>query len=220
MYLLIDDNALVASGFAASLRREGVALTSFGPAEFSDWLVCAAPGDLLAVEAFLLGAPDSDGALLKIIRQHSVAPVIAISAFPSLDNVLALFAAGADDVVRKPVHVRELLARVQAVRARSRASVEADLGGLIVYCDGRPPAIDGAPLELPRRERRILEFLVVNRGRWLTKQQVFAAVYGLFDDVVQDTVVESHVSKLRRKLTASMGADPIESKRYLGYRIA
>ena len=182
--------------------------------------MCAAPGDLLAIEAFLLGAPDSDGALLKIIRQHSVAPVIAISAFPSLDNVLALFAAGADDVVRKPVHVRELLARVQAVRARSRASVEADLGGLIVYCDGRPPAIDGAPLELPRRERRILEFLVVNRGRWLTKQQVFAAVYGLFDDVVQDTVVESHVSKLRRKLTASMGADPIESKRYLGYRIA
>ena len=67
---------------------------------------------------------------------------------------------------------------------------------------------------------RILEILAAQRGRWLTKAQVFSATYGLFDERIQESVVESHVSKLRRKLTAALGEDPIESRRFLGYRLA
>ena len=74
-------------------------------------------------------------------------------------------------------------------------------------------------MALPRRERRILEFLMRNRGRWVTKTQVFNAVYGLFDDEVDEAVVESHVSKLRKKLREKLGYDPIDSKRFLGYRL-
>ena len=138
----------------------------------------------------------------------------------TLESTLALFEAGADDVVRKPVNARELLARVEAVRRRARMEPEATaIGRLKVYFDGRYPEIDDREFALPRRERRILEFLVLHRGKWVTKQQVFAATYGIFDDEVQESVVESHISKLRRKLTATLGYDPIESRRYLGYRI-
>ena len=73
---------------------------------------------------------------------------------------------------------------------------------------------------LPRRERRILEYLAINRGRRVSRTQIFNAVYGLFDEEVEESVVESHISKLRKKLRQIMGYDPIDTKRYLGYQLA
>ena len=127
-------------------------------------------------------------------------------------------AAGVDDVVRKPVAIRELLARVEAIRRRVEAAQgHANIGPLRVFFDGRDPELEGNKIEFPRRERRILEYLVTNRGKRVTKSQLFNAVYGLFDDHVQESVIESHVSKLRKKLVACLGEDPIDSKRFLGY---
>ena len=77
----------------------------------------------------------------------------------------------------------------------------------------------GDVLELPRRERRILEYLVANRGKRVTKTQIFNAIYGIFDEDVEEDVVESHISKLRKKLRHRLGYDPIDSKRYLGYSL-
>ena len=88
-----------------------------------------------------------------------------------------------------------------------------------MYFDGRDPEIDGVALNLPRRERRILEFLIANRGRRVTKTQIFNSIYGIFDEDVEENVVESHVSKLRKKLRQRLGYDPIDSKRFLGYCI-
>jgi DNA-binding response OmpR family regulator len=86
-----------------------------------------------------------------------------------------------------------------------------------VYFDGRDPEVGGTALPLPRRERRILEYLVQNQSKRVTKTQIFNAIYGLFDDEVEEDVVESHISKLRKKLRHRLGYDPIDSKRYLGY---
>jgi two-component system, OmpR family, flagellar system response regulator FtcR len=72
---------------------------------------------------------------------------------------------------------------------------------------------------LPRRERRILEYLVNNRGRRVSKAQIFNSIYGIFDENVEENVVESHISKLRKKLRRHLGYDPINSVRYLGYRL-
>jgi len=70
-------------------------------------------------------------------------------------------------------------------------------------------------LPLPRRERRILEYFVNNKGRRITKSQIFQSIYGIFDENVDENVVESHISKLRKKLKHRLGFDPIDSKRYL-----
>lgn len=74
-------------------------------------------------------------------------------------------------------------------------------------------------MELPRRERRILEYLVKNKGRRVTKTQIFNAVYGVMNDGVDECVVESHISKLRKKLRKKLGFDAIESTRYIGYML-
>jgi DNA-binding response OmpR family regulator len=89
--------------------------------------------------------------------------------------------------------------------------------GIEIFLDGRPPLVAGEPIQLPRREYRILHYLVQHKDRRVTKKQLFDCVYGIFEDSVEESVIESHISKLRKKLRARLGYDPIDSKRYMGY---
>nr|MBA2917562.1 response regulator transcription factor [Candidatus Liberibacter asiaticus] len=95
----------------------------------------------------------------------------------------------------------------------------AETGPIRVFSDGRDPEVQGEVFPLPRRERRILEYLMANRGKRVAKTQIFSAIYGLFDEAVEENVVESHISKLRKKLRNKLGFDPVDSKRFLGYSI-
>lgn len=220
MIVVVDERELVKDGYTSLFGREGIPSTGFDPAEFSDWVSTAAEGDINAVEAFLIGQGERMLELPRAIRDRSQAPVIAVSDLPSLDATLALFDSGVDDVVRKPVHPREILARAAAIRRRLKAIANhTDVGQIRVFSDGRDPEIAGETFPLPRRERRILEYLVANRGRRVTKTQIFNAIYGIFDEEVEENVVESHISKLRKKLRKKLGFDPVDSKRFLGYCI-
>jgi DNA-binding response OmpR family regulator len=156
----------------------------------------------------------------RLIKGRSRAAVIAMNDNKSLEETLDLFAAGVDDVVRKPIHVREILARIMAIRTRTRGRSDGTvLGDLRVFSDGRDPQVRGEPLPLPRRERRILEYLVNNMGCRVTKTQIYNSVYGLFSEEIDENVIESHISKLRKRLRHRLGYDPVDSQRYLGYRL-
>jgi DNA-binding response OmpR family regulator len=224
MYIVIDDRALVTEGYQSLFDGEGVPSIGFTPSRFQEWVEDTPADHINTVEAFLLGDCPERSSFPTMIRRRSQAPVIAMNEASSLEKTLELFAAGVDDVVRKPVHVREILARVNAMQRRNEKRRTGDeditLGEIRVYFDGRDPDVAGEVMSLPRRERRILEFLMRSRGRWVTKTQVFNAVYGLFDAEVDEAVVESHVSKLRKKLRERLGYDPVQSKRYLGYTIS
>ncbi|TGE00655.1 response regulator transcription factor [Methylobacterium nonmethylotrophicum] len=234
MYFLVDARKSVNAGFKAGFDREGVSSFSLSPEEFTSWIETASRSDLDAVQGFLLGDFEERARCASAIRRHSRAPIIALADTRSLEQTLVLFDAGIDDVLPKPVHVREILARAEAIWRRvngeqaaeaAAAPPDAPQGGaavrgperLRVFFDGRDPEIDGVPLSLPRRERHILEFLVRNRGRRVTKTQLFNGVYGVYSDGVEESVVEGHVSKLRKKLAQALGHDPIEAKRYIGY---
>jgi two-component system, OmpR family, flagellar system response regulator FtcR len=220
MYIIVDERNLVAGGYASGFDREGVSTAGIDPGEFKEWIDKVSDIDMRAVEAFLIGDCTNRETLPKLIRERSKAPVLCLNDRQSLDETLELFAAGVDDVLRKPVHVREILARVGAISRRALGEQgHVTIGELRVYLDGREPEVKDVPLPLPRRECRILEYLVRNRGRRVTKTQIFNAVYGLFDENVDENVVESHISKLRKKLKHRLGYDPIDSKRYLGYCI-
>jgi two-component system, OmpR family, flagellar system response regulator FtcR len=219
MFVIVDEREIVTSGYTSRFKKEGVSSTGFCPDEFREWVGSVAEPDLGAIEAFLIGDCKARETYPRIIRERSRAPVIAMNEMHSLEQTLDLFAAGVDDVVRKPVHVREILARVGAIQRRAAPIKEqaAIVGEMKIFFDGRDPEIKGETFPLPRRERRILEHLVVNRGKRVTKAQIFNAIYGLFDEHVEENVVESHMSKLRKKLRRKLGYDPIDSKRYLGY---
>lgn len=220
MIVIVDERDIVKEGYSSLFNREGVVSAGFASSEFGEWVSSVADEDLKSVRAFLLGDNEAHTISPRILRARTTAPVIALSDQHSLENTLRLFESGVDDVIRKPVHIREILARISAITRRAQEEANyTQVGPMRIYMDGRDPEVDGAPLPLPRRERRILEYLANNCGRRVTKTQVFNAIYGIFDEDVEENVVESHISKLRKKLREKLGFDPIDSKRFLGYRL-
>lgn len=220
MIVIVDERELVKDGYHSLFDREGVASAGFGSSEFDEWVSTVADDDLKAVRAFLIGECAGEVVSPRKIRDRTSAPVIALSDQHNLEHTLRLFESGVDDVIRKPVHIREILARITAISRRVQDDKPySEFGAMRIFMDGRDPEIHDEPLPLPRRERRILEYLASNAGRRVTKAQVFSAIYGIFDDEVEENVVESHISKLRKKLRERLGYDPIDSKRFLGYRL-
>ena len=219
MYVVVDHRETVISGYTSGFAREGFASMGFCSGEFKAWLETAPDEDLASVQGFLIGDVDGRTSVSQVIRNHSRAPIIALSEERCLDQTLELFSAGIDDVVRKPIHVRELVARSDAVWRRVNDVVAAAPSGrLQVFFDGRDPRVDGEALPLPRRERHILEYLAKNSARRITKTQLFNAIYGVFNDDVDESVIEGHLSKLRKKLRQRLGHDVIDAKRFMGYR--
>ena len=220
MIIVVDARSDVTRAYCASFKREGLSTTGFNHVEFGEWFHTANVQDLAAVETIIIGNFPERERSIGMVKLRSSIPVIAVNETMDLESMLNLFATGADDVVRKPVHAREFIARMGAIKRRVCAAPrQADLGELKIYFDGRDPEINGRALILPRRERHILEYLVANRLRRVNRSLIFNAVYGLFDEEVEESVVESHISKLRKKLKQALGYDPIDSRRYLGYQL-
>jgi len=218
VYIVIDSRDVVANGYKSGFEREGLACTTFSGADFPEWLQSLSDADLSAVQAIIVGETGERLEIPGIVRGRARTPIIALKEERGLDETLALFNVGVDDVVKKPAPVRELVARANAIwRRSSDTREEASFGRLTVYFDSRDPTIDGVPLQLPRRERQILEYLVKHRRRRITKTQLFNAIYGLFNDSVDETVIEGHISKLRKKLRQRIGHDVIDAKRFAGY---
>lgn len=218
MLILVDARSQVIDAFVSQLAKEGIVVAGFDPLALFEWISTATKSEFAAVEGFLIGELADRPACARLLRSRSNSPIIALNDFAALEQTLDLFAAGVDDVVRKPVHAREIRARLRAIQRRSEPRPnDASVGAIRIYFDGRDPEVGGDVLPLPRRERRILELLAAHRGRRVTKSQIFNSIYGLFDENIEENVVESHVSKLRKKLRVRMGYDPIDSKRYLGY---
>ncbi len=220
MYVVVEDREAVANSYIGGLGREGVSSIGFSSDEFQDWLESASEADIAAVDAFLLGEVDARGRLPRVVRRRSSAPIIAMNALKLLKTTLELFEAGVDDVVHVPVHLREILARTAAIARRKASDAPIpEETSIQVFFNGRDPEIDGQALTLPRRELRILEYMVSNQGKWVTKTQIFNAVYGIFESAYDESVIESHVSKLRKKLRDRLGFDAIVARRYVGYRL-
>ena len=158
MIILVDDRSEVTEAYRSSFSREGISAASFTPTDFNSWFHSTSGPDLAAVEAFILGDFLQRETMARAIKTRTEAPAIALNDSIGLESTLKLFAAGVDDVVRKPVHAREIIARIGAIRRRAApAPKSTDLGDLRVFNDGRDPEVGGRTLVLPRRDRRIIE---------------------------------------------------------------
>ncbi|MFT3732425.1 MAG: response regulator transcription factor [Hyphomicrobium sp.] len=220
MFVVLDDRSTVAGGYVACFEREGVAATAVEPAEFFEWFELINEGDVGVIEGFLIGAVANRRQISARIRSRCRAPLMGLIEARALSETLDLFSLGFDDVLAKPFHVREILARSGAIRRRMQTVDECvDIAGIRIFFDGRDPIVSGEVLPLPRRERRILECLVLSRNTRITKTQIFNRVYGIFNDEIHENVIESHISRLRKRLKQKLGYDPIDSQRFLGYRL-
>lgn len=213
--LLIEDDALVASGIVAGLRLHAVTVDHVSTAQAARTALDSGHFDLLVLD---LGLPDEDGmALLKRWRAAGQSlPILVLTARDAIEHRVAGLQAGADDYLLKPFDLGELVARLQALQRRTAGrSVNLIRHGSLCFdpasCE---VTLDGAAVELSRRELALLQALLNNPKRILTVEQVKDSLYG-FEDNVESNAINVHIHHLRRKL----GPRIVETVRGLGYRL-
>ena len=206
MFVVLDDRPMVAGGCVACFEREGIAATAVEPAEFQEWFELVNDADVAVIEGFLLGTVETRRQISARIRSRCRAPLIGLIEAKALSETLDLFSLGFDDVLAKPFHVREILARSGAIRRRTKLPSSAStFRAFGSSSTGAIRLVNGDVLPLPRRERRILECLVLSRNTRITKTQIFNRVYGIFNDEIHENVIESHISRLRKRLKQRLG---------------
>jgi two-component system OmpR family response regulator len=168
--------------------------------------------------------PGLDGlSIVRCIRASTnEVPVLLLTALGRIEDRVDGLEAGADDYLIKPFAFSELAARVNALARRKPLQAEAtrlEHRGIAVDLLKRQVVRDGSPVLLQPREFRILEELMREGGKVVTRTMLLERVWSYHFDP-QTNIVETHISRLRSKLNEGGKADPIETVRGVGYRMA
>jgi two-component system OmpR family response regulator len=216
--LLIEDDKETSAYVARGLREQGhvVDLAATG----RDGLFLAADGehDVLIVDRML---PGLDGiGLVQTLRQTGVkAPVLFLTALGGVGDRVRGLEAGGDDYLVKPFAFAELLARVNALARRPPLTDRPTVlraGDLEMDLLKRTVFRSGKPVELQPREFQLLEFLMRNADRVVTRTMLLESVWDFHFDP-KTNIVETHISRLRSKLSQRGGAELIYTIRGAGY---
>ncbi len=197
--LVVEDDASLRAALIRELTARSHVVRSAGTAMDALREVTQAPPDVVILD---LGLPDLDGGeVLKMLRGVSDVPVLIATAREDEPEIVRLLNAGADDYLIKPFSAEVLSARLAAVlrrAARSGPAATLRVGGLDIDLDRREATLDGAPLELTRREFDLLAYLAARPGRVVARRELLAEVWRqAYGD---DQTIDVHLSWLRRKL--------------------
>jgi DNA-binding response OmpR family regulator len=199
--LLVEDDTIVRTALVKALTRAGHVVSAVGTAVDGLREVVQWRPDVVVLD---LGLPDLDGAsALRMMRGDSDVPIIVATARTGETNIIRLLNAGADDYVIKPYSGDHLLARIAAVLRRrgggAGAPAALDVGPLQLDLARRVATLDGAPLDLTRKEFDLLAYLAARRDQVVSRQELVEEVWRQPYRGAEQTV-DVHVSWLRRKL--------------------
>ena len=216
--LLIEDEAPLRLTLARRLEADGYRVDQAADGEDGLFQAREYPVDLAIVD---LGLPKRNGlSVVQALRAEGrTLPILILTARGSWQDKVTGLEAGADDYLVKPFEYPELAARVKALlrRALKATSDVLTLGPLAIDLSAQAVRLDGGPLELTAFEYRVLEFLVRERARVVSKQELADYLYP-HDEDRDSNVLEVLVGRLRRKLDPQGVRPPIETLRGRGYR--
>ncbi|MCG7416531.1 MULTISPECIES: response regulator transcription factor [Microbacterium] len=220
--LIVEDEPDLADPLAYLLRREGyeVEIAEDGALALAAFRERGA--DILLLDLMLPGMPGTE--VCRQLRLTSQVPIIMLTAKDSEVDIVVGLELGADDYVTKPYSTRELLARMRAV-LRRRSPEESDLdervltgGRVTLDIDRHTVSVDGAEINMPLKEFELLEVLMRNAGRVLTRGQLIDRVWGT--DYFGDTkTLDVHIKRIRSRIEQSPSEPSmLVTVRGLGYR--
>lgn len=219
--LVVEDEQSYSDPLSYLLQREGydVLVAETGPDALAEFDRNGA--DLVLLDLMLPGMSGVD--VCRNLRQQSTVPVIMLTAKDSeVDKVVGL-ELGADDYVTKPYSSRELLARIKAVLRRGQEAEDLlpatlESGPVRMDVERHTVAVNGEAVSMPLKEFELLEMLLRNAGRVMTRMQLIDRVWG--SDYVGDTkTLDVHVKRLRAKIEPDPGVPEfIVTVRGLGYK--
>lgn len=213
--LVVEDDLRLAGVLSSGLVAEGFAVDVVHDGADGYWQAREGAHDVIVLDVLL---PSLNGyAVAERLRRERVwTPILMLTAKDGEYDEADGLDVGADDYLRKPFSFVVLVARLRALARRGSTPRPRLLshGGLTLDPESGECTVDGVPVVLRPRERALLEVLLRNRDRVLSKDRLIDAVWGLAAEA-DPNLVEVHVSYLRRKI----GATRVQTVRSLGYRL-
>lgn len=214
---IVEDDESIREIETIALKNSGYEVLSFENAnDFYSKLDEMLP-DLLLLDVML---PDSDGnAIVKKLRNMAATkklPIIMVTAKTSEVDLIRGLDNGADDYIKKPFSVIELITRVKALLRRTEAEMEAvlSLGGIVIDNARHKCDVNGVTIELTFKEYELLKYLIVNKGIVLSREQIMFNVWDIeFEG--ESRTVDMHIKTLRQKLQSE--GEHIRTVRNVGY---
>lgn len=218
--LIIEDDATIAANLYDFLAARGHDLDAAADGVTGLHLAVTQTFDAIVLD---LGLPGMNGLVLaRKLRDdvHIATPILMLTARDTLDDKLEGFASGADDYLVKPFSLKEVEARLHALHKRSSGRVTTHLleaGALTLDPKSMTVRFSGGEVKLPPKCLRILELLMREPGRVISRDEIERLVWG--EPQGTSDTLRSHLSTLRRALTTAGGRDPIETLHGIGYRL-
>ncbi|WAC66554.1 response regulator transcription factor [Agrococcus sp. SL85] len=219
--LIVEDETALAEPLAYLLELEGYETAHAPDGDEAVRMFEEDGADLVLLDLMLPGRPGTE--VCRAIRARSQVPIIMVTAKDSEVDTIVGLELGADDYVTKPYSSRELVARIRAVMRRRAVEEDEDdavveIGRVRLDADSHTVTVDGDEVPMPLREFELLEYLMRNAGRVLTRGQLIDRVWG--SDYFGDTkTLDVHIKRLRAKIEEDP-SNPVTvvTRRGLGYR--
>ncbi len=214
--LLVEDDPELGDGLTVGLRQAGFAVDWLRDGHSADQALQSESFDLIVLD---LGLPRLSGmeVLNRARGRGQTMPILILTARDATGDKVSGLDAGADDYLVKPIDLDELSARIRALTRRSagRAAPLLTHGNLSIDLAAHCVTLAGEEVELSSREFSLLQILIENSGRVLTRTQLEQSIYGWRDEP-DSNALEVHIHHLRKKL----GSDLIRTLRGVGYTIS
>jgi DNA-binding response OmpR family regulator len=217
--LVVEDEHKIANAVRQGLEQHSYAVDVCYDADDGMSMATTEPYDLIILDRMLPGKTDGIGILQRLRSEGNHTPVLLLTAKDRVLDRAEGLNAGADDYLVKPFAFVELIARVRALLRRPRQAVDATLRYRDITLDGEQMIAerDGKELKLTAKEFALLEYLMRNPGRVLTKENIMQHVWDYDADILPNTV-EVYIGYLRNKIDKPFAAKPvIHTKRGFGY---
>ena len=218
--LIIEDEPELRAQIADTLRQQNYTVDTAGDGVTGLERACTEPYDLLILDIML---PVQDGfAVLREMRAEQVAtPVLMLTARVEVEDRVRGLDLGADDYLLKPFSMAELLARIRALlrRSHTQASPLLTVGDIHLDTGTREVTRSGRPVSLTPKEFALLEFLLYNRNRAISRFNLAEHVWGdAFDPFTMSNTIDVHIRNLRRQVDDQAG-EVIVTVRGIGYMV-
>ena len=216
LILLVEDDAMIASGLIYALEQEGYRVTHCSSVENSKKVI-SSEGDFdLAILDMQL--PDGNGFDVRELLRNTETAIIFLTVVDDEGNIVRAFEGGADDYIIKPFRLQELLLRIKRTLSRhNKAIIDSGLtlGKVLIDSTAGKAYLENNVLELTALEYRLLLTFANNKGQLLTRTQILDSLWDTAGNFVEDNTLTVYVKRLREKLGDSVS---IETVRGVGYR--
>lgn len=219
--LLVEDELKLASAIKKGFEQEGWVCETASNSTDAFSFLSAFEFDVLVLDRMLDDNVDGIEICRQLRQQNNSIPTLMLTALNEVSDRITGLDVGADDYLGKPFDFGELIARVKSLSRRpsSQNGPVCNLGNIRIDLATKTVSVNESQVETTKKEFSLIEYLVLNRGITVSKDQIIEKVWDFDSDILPNTV-EATVKNIRKKIKSHKGDDLIQTVRGFGYKIA